>query len=515
MIRVSSLLCALISLPIMTNTARILGIVPSPSFSHQEVFQPIWRELSLRGHQVTTITTDPINDPSLVNLTEIDIHSAYKVWTDRIQKLINYTYFESTWLVLNLYEELGRDVLSQPMVQNLIHDRNESFDLVMIEHSVHAMFAFRRRFNAPVILITSMDTLVVMRTLMGSYNHPILYQEPYVPIPKNPTLVHRLVLVLLHFIAIVVQYFYVDPSQQKLVAEFFGPHYPPISELLTNISLVLSNSDPIFHKPIPLVPTIVQFGGGHHRKPPKPLPEELKRVLDAAENGFIYFSLGSNVKSKDLSDEKLNIIAETLGELPYTVLWKFEDKNLQNKPNNVITAKWFPQQDILKHPHLKVFITQGGLQSIDEAVYDHVPMVGIPFLGDQSMNVLKMVEKGFGLQVDHNTLNKDTFKATILEVINNPKYRNKVKELAELALDQPMSGLEKAIWWTEYVIRHNGTAHLRSPLLDVPYYQYYFLDVFAIFVVALIVLFKLSVFVFRVLVKILRILPLRQKIKEH
>lgn len=68
--------------------------------------------------------------------------------------------------------------------------------------------------------------------------------------------------------------------------------------------------------------------------------------LDNATQGFIYFSLGSNVKSKDLIEKTRNVILETFAELPYKVLWKFELKDLPGKPDNVMTAKWFPQQDI-------------------------------------------------------------------------------------------------------------------------------------------------------------------------
>jgi hypothetical protein len=42
------------------DCARILGIFPSPSFSHQIVFQTIMKALVARGHQVTVISTDPL-----------------------------------------------------------------------------------------------------------------------------------------------------------------------------------------------------------------------------------------------------------------------------------------------------------------------------------------------------------------------------------------------------------------------------------------------------------------------
>lgn len=40
-----------------------------------------------------------------------------------------------------------------------------------------------------------------------------------------------------------------------------------------------------------------------------------------------------------------------------------------------------------------------------------------------------------------------------------------------------MTGLEKAVWWTEYVLRHKGAKHLRSGAIDLPLYQYFLLDV--------------------------------------
>ena len=80
------LICGVVSLVIslcavkFAYCARILGVVPIPSYSHQIVYRPIWRELSLRGHQVVVMTTDPMKDPALTNLTEIDWHFAYGLY---------------------------------------------------------------------------------------------------------------------------------------------------------------------------------------------------------------------------------------------------------------------------------------------------------------------------------------------------------------------------------------------------------------------------------------------------
>lgn len=70
-------------------------------------------------------------------------------------------------------------------------------------------------------------------------------------------------------------------------------------------------------------------------------------------------------------------------------------------------------------------------------------------------------------------------------------------------IDQPMTGLERAIWWTEYVIRHKGAKHLKSPWATIPWYQYFLLDVIGFVllcvVVVILVFYKVLDFVCRLL----------------
>lgn len=64
----------------------IFWAISHPSISHQVIFQPIWKELSLRGHKVTVITPNPLKDPTLTNLTEIDISYMYEHMSELIKK---------------------------------------------------------------------------------------------------------------------------------------------------------------------------------------------------------------------------------------------------------------------------------------------------------------------------------------------------------------------------------------------------------------------------------------------
>ncbi|GLV31320.1 UDP-glycosyltransferase family 49 member B2 [Carabus blaptoides fortunei] len=188
---------------------------------------------------------------------------------------------------------------------------------------------------------------------------------------------------------------------------------------------------------------------GVHLNPSKPLPQEIQEFLDDAPNGVVYFSLGSNIKSSLLSKKLKQEICNTFNELPYRVLWKFEQSNFTKLSNNVKIAKWLPQQDILSHPNIKVFITQGGLQSLEEAIRKRVPLVGMPFYIDQPKNMDRMEKLGIGKVIDKATLTKKSFKKIIIEVAENSKYRKNVERVATLLDDQPMKSLDKVVWWID------------------------------------------------------------------
>ena len=52
-----------------------------------------------------------------------------------------------------------------------------------------------------------------------------------------------------------------------------------------------------------------------------------------------------------------------------------------------------------------------------------------------------------------------------------------MKKISALSKDEPENSLNRAVWWAEYVIRHNGAKHLRSAAIDLAWYQYLLLDV--------------------------------------
>lgn len=73
------------------------------------------------------------------------------------------------------------------------------------------------------------------------------------------------------------------------------------------------------------------------------------------------------------------------------------------------------------HPNVKLFITQCGLQSMNEAGYYGVPMVAIPFFGDQAHNAAKMVDAGIAKKLEFADVTKESVLSTIKAVLEEKR----------------------------------------------------------------------------------------------
>jgi len=68
-------------------------------------------------------------------------------------------------------------------------------------------------------------------------------------------------------------------------------------------------------------------------------------------------------------------LIDIFSKLEQTVIWKWETETMEDKPENLYLSKWLPQQDILGHPNVKLFIYHGGQSSFQEALCHKKPTV--------------------------------------------------------------------------------------------------------------------------------------------
>ncbi|XP_025291538.2 UDP-glucuronosyltransferase 2A2 isoform X4 [Canis lupus dingo] len=230
-----------------------------------------------------------------------------------------------------------------------------------------------------------------------------------------------------------------------------------------------------FEFPRPYLPNF-EFVGGLHCKPAKPLPKEMEEfVQSSGEDGVVVFSLGSMVKN--LTDEKANLIASALAQIPQKVLWRYKGNKPATLGTNTRLYDWIPQNDLLGHPKTKAFITHGGTNGIYEAIYHGVPMVGVPMFADQPDNIAHMKAKGAAVEVNINTMTSADLLHALRTVINEPSYKENATRLSRIHHDQPVKPLDRAVFWIEFVMRHKGAKHLRPASHDLTWFQYHSLDV--------------------------------------
>ncbi|XP_048419055.1 UDP-glucuronosyltransferase 2A1-like [Stegostoma tigrinum] len=260
----------------------------------------------------------------------------------------------------------------------------------------------------------------------------------------------------------------------KLCYHYLGPD-TDIETVLLRADVWLMRVDFIFEFPRPTMPNIVYIGG-FQCKPSKPLPLEFEEfVQSSGEHGIIVMSLGTIVSSLPMHITVQ--IAEAFAQVPQKVIWRYDGNIPPNIGNNTLLAKWIPQNDLLGHPKTRAFIAHGGTNGLYEAIYHGVPVVGIPLFYDQFDNLLRLEIRGAAKVINIATLQSTDLLEALNEVIHNTTYQENMHKLSALHRDQPETPMERAIFWIEYVARHEGAAHLRSESYQLPWYVYYSVDV--------------------------------------
>nr|QVG59862.1 UDP-glucuronosyltransferase [Nilaparvata lugens] len=471
------------------ENARIFALFPTPSYSHQQPMLALSKALASRGHNLTVITTNP-NEYPIENHQEIDVGHFYGQWKMR-QKEIGfslqarrsaYEWLSQCSLGVNHFCEL---VLGSNEVQQLIRSNNNNhseYDLILYEPLYPCTLGFVHLFNnPPVVAVLSMPSHVYTDFMLGNTINPSYMPLHISPLNDNLNLVQRLWNTYLYLYLLYLQFFYINDNQSLIMKKYFGEETPSIEALQSNISLVLYSNDLSTTYPKPLQPHVIPVGA-LHLTDNKPIPEDFKKWMDEAEEGVIIFSLGSNMQGTSVSEEKRAIFVQAFSMYPQVrVIWKWEsDQKIPGLTNNVLTTKWLPQQDILAHPKVRFFMSQVGLQSMQEAIHNAVPVLGVPIFGDQDFNARKLASEGAGIVVEFESLTLDILNQSIHDLLTHTSYKDNMQRLSRISKDKQSDALSTAVWWVEYVLRHKGAHHLRPAVIKLKWYQAYLLDVLAI-----------------------------------
>ncbi|VVC87817.1 unnamed protein product [Leptidea sinapis] len=485
-----TVICTLI---ININCFKILAIIPTAAKSHQSVFRPLTQELAKRGNNITVITADPAfsKDKCPKNLKEVDAHDvSYNKWRKNLFN--NYEFgkreniIDQTYNLLKVQTKTVTLQLKIKEIQDLIMNHEINFDILLIESCARAALVYSNIFKVPVVQISSLGMWLGVDENMGAPSHPVLYPNIFHQIMYNMSFFEKLNELYKHWL-IKMNYVGLESMEIATLQNILEKKLPNYNILKNNVDMSFINIHLLWidNQPLPLN---VISTWGMHKKTQKELPQDLKTYLDSSKRGVIYMSFGSNVLSSNLPPEKVEIFSRVFAQLQYDILWKWETDELPGKPPNIKISKWFPQSDLLQHPNIKLFITQGGLQSLEEAINAAVPLIGIPLYADQWYNVEKIVYRKIGLQLEFPELQEEHLKRAIETVLNDTSYRRNVLKLRKIMSDQPQNSLDRAVWWIEHVGRQDGAKYLRAPAANMSWIEYYDVHLILILIACIAVL---------------------------
>jgi len=375
------------------------------------------------------------------------------------------------------------------LVKQSIDSRNLTVDSLILTAPLNYNGIYLAHFyKCPIILFSNQGLAMHYSKFAGNPENPSYQPEIIMQYTEPMTWTQRFWNTLVYFSA------EASPPVKDLFPTFekrANMSINDINAVYKNVSLILQASHHVTHHAQALTPNVIDVGGINCLKA-KSLPDDLETFMSKHTEGVVYVSFGSSVKPNEMSASRKNAFIEAFGKLKYQVIWKWNEDSIPNLPSNVLLTKWTPQQDLLGHPNLKVFVTHGGLLSLQEAICHQTPLIGIALGNDQVPNIIRAEQKGYAIRLDWANFTSEGFVSAIERAINDPLLRSNMKKMHDIFLDQKESPVERAVYWIGYVMRHNGAHFLKPKSMELRWYEYHHIDVF----LALLSLFSFIILVF-------------------
>lgn len=510
-----------IQVPVPSTAGKIL-VFPLDG-SHWVNMKVLIEELHRKGHEVTVVRASDswyIGEKSpfyncvtllsangfeenmetfLVRQLEIRLAGRHASPWSRL-----WTHLQLRQVVMDQFSQFHKGM--SEMVIQIVEDENlmlslqeAKYDVLLTDPGFGGGAILARRLQVPLVYN-------VRWTIQGEA-HLLIAPSPlsYIPfsateLTDKMTFPQRIKNVLSYILGMYTLSSITEPYYKPLVEKYFGPDVD-YSTFFLDADIWLMRNDFIFEFPRPTMPNIV-YMGGFQCKAPKPLPADLEEfVQSSGEHGVIIMTLGTLVG--DLPQDVAEEIAAAFARLPQKVVWRYVGRRPGNLGNNTLLVDWLPQNDLLAHPKARVFVTHGGTNGVQEAIFHGIPVVGLPLFFDQPDNVSRLRAKGGAVVLDIAALDRDVFADALTTALYDPSYRENMQRLSRLHRDQPVKPLDLAVFWIEYVMRHQGAQHLRTHAYKMSWFTYHCVDVIAALSTAVLLVAFICIYAGRFVWKIL------------
>ncbi|XP_072388403.1 UDP-glycosyltransferase UGT5-like [Diabrotica undecimpunctata] len=471
------------------DSLKILAITPHVGKSHQLVFEPLFKKLVSVGHSVTLITRYPMNLDS-PKWRDIPIGSEDTNTTELFDfSLLTGTRLDRYGCPLLLAEAARlscSEGLSHPNLQRFLKEDNH-FDVVLMEvFNTNCFMGIATKYNVPVIGIHSAGWMPWMYQWFGVPYHPGYITDHFLGNTQPMDFLERLENTVGHIYNNAIYKLVMGWYGSYLSNKYVGVDLYENGDIMKNLSLLLINTHFSLNLPLPIGPNVVEIGGIHlESKPNKKLPQDMEKFITDSKHGVIYMCMGSTIRGSSFPESKKQTFLKAFSKLPQRVIWKWEGE-MTGRPDNVFVTRWAPQRDILCHPNVKLFITHSGLLGTLEGVDCGKPMLLLPQFGDQFTNAAAVEKVNGGIKLLLSDVTEEILTKTLQNLLSERYFKN-AQYLSERFKDRPVSPMNTALYWIDYVVKYNGAPHIKSGAVDLPLYQYYLLDVIAVIFIWLLV----------------------------
>ncbi|KAF1748496.1 hypothetical protein GCK72_024963 [Caenorhabditis remanei] len=398
---------------------------------------------------------------------------------------------------VDFWMEMCEDYVKQ--IHRLQHLADYNFDLAMFNDIDPCTPAIVRYLNISKTVLLSSEA--IMDKIAWDLGLPLL--PSYVPsMEENPnhdrmSFFERMSNAYKYFQSIVVHYLQ-ERRVLHIFQEHISPDFPAIREIIRNVSLVLVNTDEIFDISRAFSPKFVYVGmiGADNNVA---LPKHLDEYFSKGKLGSVFVSFGTVTPFQVLPHRIQLSIFNAIQKHPdyHFVLKTSSDDNTTAQlfcdVPNVDFVNWVPQNAILNHKNLKLFVSHGGMNSVLETMYYGVPMVIMPVFTDQFRNGKNVERRGAGRMVLRETVGNETFFDAIDEVLSDKRYEASAKRISQLMKNRPFTPEERVAKWINFVLEHDTAEHFHLESNSLSFIEHNHFDILFMFLVLPVI----TIFVYR------------------
>ncbi|MZE73684.1 macrolide family glycosyltransferase [Streptomyces sp. SID5789] len=184
-------------------------------------------------------------------------------------------------------------------------------------------------------------------------------------------------------------------------------------------------------------------------------PDDPSFPSDRLRDPVLYASLGTVFNA---DPRLLRTFATALSPLAGTVVvstGQTDPAALGALPDNVLARRSVPQLEVLDRAAL--FVTHGGMNSVNEAMFAGVPLLVVPQGADQPMVAGRVVELGAGLSIRTENVTEGSVRAVARRLLEDSRYLAATSGLR--ATQCEAGGYRRAADELERYLRRAGAAH--------------------------------------------------------